>query len=133
MDEGLLLDTCALIWMGQGTELGAEAQDAIVERDLFVSPISAWEIANLVRKNRLSLTSPVTSWVRKVVDVSEAVVPQLTIDLLVESCSLPGTPPNDPADRIIIATARDAGLAIVTRDRAILAYAKAGHVRAMEC
>jgi PIN domain nuclease of toxin-antitoxin system len=45
----------------------------------------------------------------------------------------PGAPPRDPADRIVIATARALGLQLVTRDRAILAYADAGHVAAIPC
>jgi PIN domain nuclease of toxin-antitoxin system len=63
----------------------------------------------------------------------EARVPDLTIDLLANSCTLPGEPPNDPADRIIIATARESGLVIVTRDSAILSYSQAGHVQTLAC
>ena len=129
----LLLDTCAIIWIGQGAGLNSEAQAALVEHDVYVSPISAWEIANLVRKNRLALTSSVSAWFRQLVEKAEAVVPQLTMELLVSSCFLPGNPPNDPADRILIATAREADLAILTRDAAILAYARAGHVRSLAC
>jgi PIN domain nuclease of toxin-antitoxin system len=57
----------------------------------------------------------------------------LSISILVESCGLPGTPPDDPADRIIIATARAHGLTIVTRDGAILKYAQLGYVKALRC
>jgi PIN domain nuclease of toxin-antitoxin system len=129
----LLLDTCAVLWLAQGAELSADARAAIGEQDLHVSPISAWEIANLVRKNRIALTLPVATWFRQVIEKTEAAMPQLTIDILTGSCFLPGTPPGDPADRIIIATAREAGLSIVTRDDAILAYSRAGHVRTLAC
>jgi PIN domain nuclease of toxin-antitoxin system len=63
----------------------------------------------------------------------EAVPTDLGIEILADSCALPGKPPNDPADRIIIATARESDMTIVTRDRLILDYARAGHVRAMAC
>ena len=57
----------------------------------------------------------------------------MPVDTLVESSFLPGAPPRDPADRIILAAARSSGLQIVTRDRAILSYAEQGHAWALEC
>jgi PIN domain nuclease of toxin-antitoxin system len=131
--SGLLLDTCAIIWLAQGADLTAEAREAIVDRPIHLSPISAWEVANLARKNRLALTMPAASWFRQLAEKMEASIPELCIDILTGSCALPGTPPNDPADRIIIATAREGGLSVVTRDEAILAYSKAGHVQTMVC
>lgn len=53
--------------------------------------------------------------------------------VLVASTALPGTPPEDPADRIIIATARAFGYVLVTRDAKVLKYGSDGHVRAIEC
>ena len=129
----LLLDTCAVLWLAKGTELVPEARAAIADRNLQVSPISAWEIANLVRKNRIALTLPVATWFRQTVGKIEAATPQLTIEILTGSCDLPGTPPTDPADRIIIATAREGDLVVVTRDDQILAYSRAGHVRTLAC
>ena len=129
----LLLDTCALLWLANGIELSTEARAAIVDRNLHVSLITAWEIANLVRKNRIALAMPVATWFRQVVNKTEAAMPQLTVDILTGSCFLPGSPPGDPADRIILATAREEGLVIVTRDEAILAYSRAGHVRTLAC
>lgn len=129
----LLLDTCAVLWLAQGDKLAPEARTAIAKRSLHISPITAWEIANLVRKHRIALTLPVMAWIRQAMRNMQAVMPQLSVELLVGSCELPGFPPNDPADRIIIATAREADLAIVTRDKQILAYSQAGHVRALVC
>ena len=131
--SNLLLDTCAMLWLANGEEIGVDARAAIVERDLHVSPISAWEIANLTRKNRIALAMPVASWFRHAVEKMEAAIPQLTVDILTDSCFLPGAPPSDPADRIIIATAREADLAIVTRDNTILTYSRSGHVRTLAC
>jgi PIN domain nuclease of toxin-antitoxin system len=54
-------------------------------------------------------------------------------ETLIESSFLPGEPPRDPADRIVLATARAHALPVMTRDRAILAYAEAGHVGAIPC
>lgn len=129
----LLLDTCALLWLANGEPLDPRARRAIVDGVSHVSPISAWEIATLVRKGRLALTMPVAPWLRRAIDALAASLPPLSIDVLVESCALPGQPPNDPADRIIIATARAHRLAVVTRDGAILRYADQGYVAAIRC
>jgi PIN domain nuclease of toxin-antitoxin system len=53
--------------------------------------------------------------------------------VLIASTRLPGEPPGDPADRIIIATSRALGAPVVTRDARILAYAALGFVRAVRC
>ncbi len=57
----------------------------------------------------------------------------MDIDLLVQSSFLPGDFHKDPADRIIVATARALGVPVVTRDRLILGYAEQGHVLAIAC
>lgn len=129
----LLLDTCTVLWLANGAEMTPQARKAIANRNLQVSPISAWEIANLVRKSRIAFTLPVKNWFHQTVAKMEAEMPQLTVDILADSCGLPGEPPDDPADRIIIATAREADMTVVTRDRKILEYARAGHVRALVC
>lgn len=129
----LLLDTCALLWLANGAEMSKESRTAVASRNLHVSPISVWEVANLVRKSRIAFTLPVASWFRQATGKMAASMPQLSVDILANSCALPGSPPDDPADRIIIATARETDLTIVTRDRLILEYARAGHVRAMAC
>ena len=129
----LLLDTCALIWLAEGVEMASEARELIRQRDIRVSSISAWEIANLVRKKRMSLAMRPASWFREASTRLGAELSDLGVEMLTDSCALPGNPPNDPADRIIIATARESAMTIVTRDRLILDYARAGHVRAMAC
>jgi PIN domain nuclease of toxin-antitoxin system len=129
----LLLDTCAVLWLANGEQIAVEARTAITAGERYVSPITAWEIANLVRKNRIAMTMPVAAWISHAFAALNATLPELTVPILVESCGLPGTPPHDPADRIIIATARENGSTIVTRDAAILSYAQAGHVKAMRC
>jgi PIN domain nuclease of toxin-antitoxin system len=129
----LLLDTCALLWLAEGGELAASARKAITAGNLCVSLISVWEVANLVRKNRIVLTMPVAKWFLQAVEMMEAAIVELTVDILTGSCELPGSPPNDPADRIIIATAREARTVLVTRDEHILAYSRSGYVRTMAC
>jgi PIN domain nuclease of toxin-antitoxin system len=129
----LLLDTCALLWLANGAEMTPESRKAITSRSLHVSPISAWEIANLMRKSRLAITLPAARWFRQATGKMAAGTPQLTVEILADSCGLPGSPPDDPADRIIIATAREADMTVVTRDRQILEYSRAGYVRTLAC
>lgn len=133
----LLLDTCAVIWLFNRSPLDPAARAAIADAAsagrLFVSPFSGWEIGMLVRKGRIALTMPPALWFAKVVDHPSITLASLHHDILIESSFLPADPPGDPADRIIVATARHAGLAVVTRDRPILDYAARGHVAALAC
>jgi PIN domain nuclease of toxin-antitoxin system len=129
----LLLDTCAMLWLAEGIELTADARKAATDNKLNVSPISVWEIANLVRKNRVVLAMPVAKWFRQTMGVMAAAMCELTVDILANSCELPGLPPSDPADRILIATAREASMVLMTRDKQILAYSAAGYVRTVVC
>lgn len=87
----------------------------------------------LVRKGKIALTMPPLTWFDKVVDHPAVTLAMLTHEALIDSSFLPGEPPGDPADRIIVATARNLRCSVVTRDRPILAYAKLGHVSALEC
>ena len=128
-----LLDTCAVLWLANGEAIDAEARSAIAAGERHVSPITAWEIANLARKNRIALTMPVSAWLQRAFGAMGATLQELSVSILVESCALAGMPPDDPADRIIIATARQHDLTVVTRDAAILRYAQAGHARSMRC
>ena len=81
------------------------------------------------------LTSPLSpkAWFDRLASRPEIEVVPLTSDILIDSCFLPGPVHGDPADRILIATARALDLTIVTRDSAILDYSARGHVRALPC
>lgn len=87
----------------------------------------------LVSKGRLPTTKSATIWFRDAVDTIGAEVIDVSLPALIESSFLPLPIHNDPTDRILIATAREHDLTIITRDRAILSYGIAGHVRTLEC
>lgn len=72
-------------------------------------------------------------WFQNVLAIPGVELAKLTPDILIESSFLPGTPPRDPADRIIIATARDIGATLVTRDRLLLEYGTSGQINALAC
>lgn len=137
MIKPLLLDTCALIWLVQGEQIRPEAREAIraaaIVEEVFISPISGWEVANLVRKRRLVLNRDVEDWFDAAVRVPGMQLTKLNSSILIRSAFLPADPPSDPADRILISTARRNAFRLVTRDKPILDYGRAGHVDALTC
>ena len=133
-----LLDTCAAIWIAEGQPLnepGASELPATCERGarLMVSPITAWEIAMLAAKGRIALSLDPHLWFERFCELPAVALAAMPTSVLVASTTLPGRPPNDPADRIIIATARAFGYVLATRDAAILDYGAQGHVRIVGC
>lgn len=138
MTHRLLLDTCAIIWIALNEPIRPEARIAINNAAAFdekvrVSPISAWELGLLSAKGRLAAAKSPTSIFGEVIATPGIKVEALSPELLIESSFLPGSLHGDPADRILIATARAFDLTLVTRDQSILDYARAGHVRALAC
>ncbi len=123
----ILLDTHAWVWwVSNPQELSPAANRAIdtarEESAVYVSSISAWEVALLVAKGRLQLTMAVEDWIVR----SEALpfLNFIPVDnrIAVRSITLPGTLHSDPADRIIIASGRTLGASIVTKDEKIKRY-----------
>jgi PIN domain nuclease of toxin-antitoxin system len=114
-------------------ETKAAISSAAMAGDLYVSPFSGWEIGMLVKKHKIALTTSPQRWFGFVANHPGITLASLDHDLLIDSSFLPDQPPSDPADRIIVETARRFRLCIITRDRPILDYASAGHVSAMAC
>lgn len=136
MSVPLLLDTCAVIWAANGTDAPVRAtlREARESRTpIWISPITAWEIGTLASGGRIGIARPVLSWFDEMMVRSGAALAELGPRVLVASTELPEGMHRDPADRIIVATAREYGLRIVTRDRKILSYAEKGHVMAVAC
>ena len=87
----------------------------------------------LVSKGKIALALDPNRWFERFCELPSVNLTAMPPSVLVASTAMPGTPPEDPADRIIIATARTFGYALVTRDARILEYGAHGHVRAIEC
>jgi len=100
---------------------------------VYLSPFTAWEIGTLVAKGRLQLTLSPEVWFDTLLALPGVRLAALTPQLLINSTALPGTPPGDPADRIIAATARLYGYRLITRDSRLLSYATQGHILATAC
>jgi PIN domain nuclease of toxin-antitoxin system len=95
---------------------------------IFVSPISCAEIACGVERSRISLDRHWKSWFRHFIALNGWQIADIDLKIMEEAYSLPDYTGRDPADRIIIATARIFQCPIITADRRILDYA---HVDAL--
>jgi PIN domain nuclease of toxin-antitoxin system len=133
----LLLDTNATIWLSRD-ELKASASEKLDEAArtgvaTYLSPITAWEVGQLVARNRLNLGATPQRWFARILAMPNVHLAELSPDILIASSFLPGTPPRDPANRILLATARHLGATLVTRDRLLLKYGEEGQVSTIPC
>ena len=87
----------------------------------------------LISRNRISSTRHALAWFEDFVLTGGVNVQATTPAIMIEASYLPEPLHKDPIDRIIISTAREHDLTIITRDRAILAYGAAGHVKTLAC
>jgi PIN domain nuclease of toxin-antitoxin system len=137
MSRPILLDTCALIWFANDDVLRGDALDALMAMEtvpggIATSPISAWEVGQLVSRGRLRLSTDPARWFQGVLDRGMALAP-MPPAVLVASSFLPGEKLRDPADKIMAATARAFGYRLMTRDRPLLDFAAEGHLQAIAC
>ena len=132
-----LLDTCAIIFLAGDIrikpETGRTINRAAEKGELYVSPISAWEIGLAVNRNRINTTMAALDYFNAFVARTGAQLCSLAPEVLVNATLLPGKLHKDPVDRMLIASARLNNHTLVTRDRAILAYGQAGHVKVFAC
>ena len=105
--QPLLLDTCALIFMTEKVRLDAAAIAALQAADqagatTYISPMSAWEIGMLSARGRLQLLIKPERWFANLLQVPGVELADPTPEVLIASSYLPGDPPNDPVDRIVV-------------------------------
>jgi PIN domain nuclease of toxin-antitoxin system len=130
-----VLDTHVWIWIMEGIK--AELSPAtirLIEQSaansaLAISAISVWEVAMLEQKGRITLSRSIDEWTKAALTAPGIRLVDLSPEIAIESTRLPGEAHGDPADRIIIATARVLGATLITRDEQIVSYASGGHVR----
>lgn len=124
----IVLDTHALIWWVGATEkLSKKARALIVkhendDRSILISSITAWEIAMLVIKGRLTLNMDVSAWLTQVGRISAVKFVPVDNTVSVKSATLPGAFHKDPADRMIVALARQGAYPLITADKKMHAY-----------
>lgn len=123
----ILLDTHIWVWWAHGDERLTSNQTEIIranEEDggIGVSAISCWEIAKLVELGRLELPAPLEIWFEQALSYPGIRIMDLTPEISTESTRLPREFHRDPADQIIVATARVLNCTLVTSDERILNY-----------
>jgi PIN domain nuclease of toxin-antitoxin system len=134
----LLLDTHCWLWAQLGViqRLSRSGLTAIrhaeVHGNLRVSVISIWELAMLEKRGRVALPMNVRTWVDQALQKPGIGIAPLTPEIAIESVHLPGELHGDPADRMLVATARVLGATLLTKDPRLLQYAGQRHVRALE-
>jgi len=133
-----LLDTHEWLWFLRGD--AARLKTSTVEEFLswqrqeilFVSTASIWEVALSVSKGRLALGTSVEDWVGRSTVAGGLKLLPLTASILIESTRLPDYPYKDPGDRMIVATAMEHNLTLVTRDDRLLQYGAKRHVNVLK-
>ena len=120
----IVLDTHAWIWWRADPDrLSAPVTRAIAGADhVGISSISVWELGMLVRRGRLTLDRDVEQWVRNALSGGRVSVLAPDADVALAAALLDDEFPGDPADRLIYATARQAGARLVTRDERIARF-----------
>jgi PIN domain nuclease of toxin-antitoxin system len=137
-DSLLLLDTHCWLWaqLGLVQKLSRPAlaaiRDAESEGGLRVSVISVWEVAMLEKRGRVALPMNIRMWIEAALSKPGISVAPLTPEIVIESVHLPGELHGDPADLMLVATARVMGATLLTKDAPLLRYARQRHVRALE-
>ena len=135
-ERALLLDTHIWIWLMAGSrELDTESRQIISHAlgagMLRIAAMSLWEIALLASRGRVLLGKSTSAWFGEALADPGPRIEALTAPIAVESYALPGTFHADPADRLIVATARVTNATLMTRDWRILDYAARGHLTAL--
>ncbi len=123
----IVLDTHAWIWWVQEDQRLTSRQAEVIQSNesesIGVSAISCWEVAKLVQAGRLQLPIPLIEWFESALNYPGIRLLALTPEIAVESTELPGEFHRDPADQIIVATARVHRCPLVTSDEKIIKYA----------
>ena len=122
----ILLDTHIWVWWVHGdAHLPSDYRTYLSEHEsegLGISIISCWEVAKLVEHWRLTLPLPVELWLNRALAYPGVHILDLTPRIVVESTQLPGAFHREPADQLIVATARVLNCALVTMDEKIALY-----------
>ena len=123
----IVIDTHTLLWWVSGdkqlSKVAAKAiKEALAKSEVIISSITIWEISMLIEKNRISLSMDIESWTKEVAEIKGVRFIPVDNEIGIKSTKLPGEFHKDPADRIIVATARKLAVPLVTVDEKIIQY-----------
>jgi PIN domain nuclease of toxin-antitoxin system len=126
-EHTVLLDTHIFLWYMEGnTILSSHFRKALEthshSRKALISAISIWEIGMLAERGRIQLDMDVLEWTQRALKCPLIELVELSPEIAIQSCRLPGTVHGDPADRILIATAHTHNAVLATCDMKILEY-----------
>ena len=129
----ILLDTHVLIWAVEGPEeLGRNSKSLIEdgENEIFISPVSTLEIAQLIRSGRIDLNQTLGSWIKRAMKNLKAETAPFTHEIAETAYRLQEPFHKDPADRILVASAVLENFTLITADERILNYKHSSSVNA---
>ncbi|MBV1901949.1 MAG: type II toxin-antitoxin system VapC family toxin [Kordiimonadaceae bacterium] len=123
----IVIDTHVLIWWVNGSSSLSQTakttiQESISKSEVIISSISAWEISMLITKGRLALSMDVETWLHEVSQIDGVRFMPVDNEIGIKSTTLPGEFHKDPADRMIVATARKLAVPLITADDKIINY-----------
>ena len=127
--ELILLDTHIWMWLTDGVPkfISPQLRELIekfrADSAVRVSSISVWEVGMLVLKNRVAFVNGVEEWVYRASHAPGIRMEAITTEIALESTLLKDYH-GDPADRILMATAKNTGATLITQDKEILSYSK---------
>ena len=123
----IILDTHVWVWHVQDDERLPKAAAQVIKQNeqngLGVSSFSLWEVAKIVERKKLKLSVEINEWFEIATEYPGVQILPITSPIAIESTKLPGDFHKDPADQIIVATARIYDCPLITVDKEILAYA----------
>jgi PIN domain nuclease of toxin-antitoxin system len=122
-----LLDTHTWIWWHMNPKnLSAKVisllQDFTEYEELLLSAISPWEFSKLLEKKRIGISYDPEDWMQKAMSMPKLRLVHISPKVAYRSTVLPQPFHDDPADQIIVATARQEGATILTKDKRLLDY-----------
>ena len=128
-----LMDTHVWIWWHMRPKNLSRRVKSLISNldeddDLFLSAISPWEFAKLLENGKLAISCDPEEWIARAMEMPRLKLIPLDPMLAYRSTVLPAPFHSDPADQIIVASARHEGATILTKDKGILSYA---HVKSL--
>ena len=122
-----LLDTHTWIWWNMNPQKLSQKVKKVISStnkydELLLSAISPWEFSKLLEKQRIGISCDPEDWINAALDMPKLRLVSLSPILSYRSTVLPQHFHNDPADQIIVATAREENATILTKDERIHAY-----------